>query len=195
MRHDSLKPYIPEEHVISSSTIYKGTLLSLKSSIVRLPNGKTCIREVVEHRGAVVIIPILGRKIILIQQFRLPAGKALYELPAGTIYDDESPEKCAEREIVEETGYKAGKILKVFQCYLAPGYSTELVHFFVATELEPLGQLLEEDEVINVCPVFFEEALSMVENNLIEDAKTALGILLYDRLIKFNDKLKSLMNI
>lgn len=172
---------IPTEEVVSSTTIYRGRVLEFKNTTVRLPSGNPYTREIVEHPGAVAILPILEDKILLIRQFRLAAGRVLYELPAGTLSEGENPDACAEREIIEETGYRAGKLERIFECYLAPGYSTELMYFYVATELEAGPQHLAEDEAIKVYPTPLKEALAMVERNEIMDAKTAVGLLLYDK--------------
>jgi len=173
---------VPIEEVMSSTTIHRGRVLHFKNTTVKLPSGKLYTREIVEHPGAVALIPIIDDKVILIRQFRLTTDKVIYELPAGTLSKGEDPDACAEREIVEETGYKAGKLRRIFQCYLAPGYSTELMYFYVATELEAGPQHLEEDEAIRVYPTPLEEALAMVKRNEIIDAKTAVGLLLYDGL-------------
>lgn len=175
---------VPAEESLSSTTIFQGRVLCFKKVTVRLPSGKLHSREIVEHPGAVTLIPVIDDKVVLIKQFRLAAGKVIYELPAGTISPGEDPDTCAEREIVEETGYKAGKLEKIFQCYLAPGYSTELMHFYVATGLEPGEQHLDEDEAIHVYTTPLVEALAMVRKNEIEDAKTTVGLLFYDRFVK-----------
>ena len=172
----------PSEEIVSRNTIYQGKVLRFNRLIVKLSSGRIHTREVVEHPGAVTLIPVIGDNIILIRQFRLSTGKVIYELPAGTISSGESPEACAERETSEETGYKAGMLQKVYQCYLAPGYSTELMHFYVATRLIPGKQNLDEDEAIRVYPTLLENALKMVKKNEILDGKTTIGLLLYDKL-------------
>jgi ADP-ribose pyrophosphatase len=170
------------EQTVSSATIYRGAVLHFMKTTVRLPSGRLHTREIVEHPGAVALIPVLGDTIILIRQYRLAAGRTIYELPAGTLNAGEDPDTCAAREITEETGYRAGKLEKVFQCYLAPGYSTELMHFYVATELEAGPQRLDEDEEIRVYPTPIDEALAMVRRNEIMDAKTAVGLLIFNGL-------------
>ena len=168
------------EEVVSSTTIHRGRVLQFKNMTVRLPSGRLFTREIVEHPGAVTLIPIIEDKVILIRQFRLAAGRSICELPAGTLSKGEDPDACAAREIVEETGYKAGKLRRIFQCYLAPGYSTEFMYFYVATDLESGSQRLDEDEAIRVYPTPFDEALDMVRRNEVLDAKTTVGLLLYE---------------
>jgi ADP-ribose pyrophosphatase len=170
----------PPEEIMSTTIIHQGKVLRFDKLAVKLPSGRIYAREIVEHPGAVTLIPIIGDKVVLVRQFRLSAGKVIYELPAGTISSGESPEACAEREIAEETGYRAGELKKVFQCYLAPGYSTELMHFYLATGLVTGKQNLDEDEVIRVCPTQLKDAFDMVKRNEIIDAKTTVGLLLYE---------------
>jgi nudix-type nucleoside diphosphatase (YffH/AdpP family) len=169
------------EQVVSSTTIHSGRVLRYKMAKVKLADGRAYIREVVEHLGAVALIPIVDNQIVLIRQFRLPASRVLYEIPAGTLAKGESPEACALRELIEETGYRAGKLKELFHCFLAPGYSTEMIRFFLATELQLGHQNLDEDEAIQVCPTPIKRALQMVHSNEIEDAKTTVGILLYEQ--------------
>jgi ADP-ribose pyrophosphatase len=169
------------EKTLSSTTVYSGRVVRFRVDRVVLPGGKLHTREVCEHRGAVALIPLLDNRLILIRQYRLPAGKVLYELPAGTLLVGEKPEICAGRELAEETGYRARTMIKLLQCYLAPGYSTELMHFYLATDLDPGEQQLDEDEVIQVCSTSLQRALEMIRSNEIEDAKTIIGILLLER--------------
>ena len=161
----------PPEEIMSTTIIHQGKVLRFDKLAVKLPSGRIYAREMVEHPGGVTLIPIIGDKVVLIRQFRLSAGKVIYELPAGTISSSESPEASVEREIAEETGYRSGELKKVFQCYLAPGYSTELMHFYLATGLVTGKRNLDEDEVIGVYPTLLKDALDMVKRNEIIDAK------------------------
>lgn len=169
------------EEVVSSTTIYSGRVLRYKMARVKLSDGSVYLREVVEHPGAVALIPLLGDQIVLIRQFRVAAGRVLYEIPAGTLEKGESPEECAARELIEETGYRAGKLKELFHCFLAPGYSTEMIRFYLATKLESGMQRLDEDEAIQVCLTPMGRAVEMVRNNEVEDAKTTIGILQCER--------------
>ncbi len=174
----------PPEEVLSTRTIYQGEVLHFKKITVNSSVVGIKTREIVEHPGAVTLVPIIGDKLILIRQFRLAAGKTIYELPAGTMMPGESPKACARREVVEETGYSAGELQEFYQCYLAPGYSTELMHFYLATKLKLGVQHLDEDEAIGVYPTSMKEALDMIKKNVIVEAKTAVGLLLYNELKK-----------
>ncbi|MFQ6077496.1 MAG: NUDIX domain-containing protein [Candidatus Bathyarchaeia archaeon] len=166
------------ERTKRSHRVYEGGLLSLRVDTVELPDGRETSREVVEHPGSVVIVPLLGRdRVVLVRQFRQPAGEALLELPAGTLSRGEDPDECADRELVEETGYRAGRLKRMFSFYTAPGYSSELIHAYLATDLVRVGQRAEEDEFIQVLEVEFSSALQMIERGEIRDGKTICGIL------------------
>jgi ADP-ribose pyrophosphatase len=132
----------------------------------------------VEHGGAAAIVPILDDdSVVLVKQFRYALGKVLVEVPAGKLEQDESPEECAKRELLEETGYDAGRLEKLFQCYLAPGYSNELIHIFLASELKKRRQRTGPEETIRIFKVKIEDALHMIRIGEIEDAKSICGLL------------------
>lgn len=169
------------EETIKTDTIYSGKLLNVVKDTVRLPTGRLTVREVVKHRGVVAIIPLLGERIVMVRQFRQACGKTLLELAAGTMRLGESPKECACRELVEETGYVPRRLKKLLQCYVAPGYSSELVHIFLATDLSKAVQDLEEDEFIRVVKIDLVTALQMIERNEIEDAKSIAGILYFKK--------------
>ena len=167
----------PEE-TIESQSIYSGKILSLRRDTVKIRDGKVAIREIVEHGGAVGIIAFTDEgKIILVRQFRKATGRELIEIPAGTLERGEDPIKCASRELEEETGYVASEIRHIISFYLAPGYSTEIMHIFHASGLQKTRQKLEEDEAVELIDVELDEAISMVQRNEIEDAKTITSLL------------------
>jgi ADP-ribose pyrophosphatase len=156
---------------------YKGKLLKLRVDRVRLPNGYKTTREIVEHPGAVAIIPVLDdARILLTRQYRRAARRHMIEIPAGTLERGESPILCAKRELIEETGYATGRIRKLFSCFLAPGYSTEKIHFFLATRLVPRKAEQPEDETITTQAVKLREGLRAIERGEIQDAKTICGL-------------------
>ncbi|MBO3769967.1 MAG: NUDIX hydrolase [Thermoproteota archaeon] len=164
------------EMVLDMEKAYTGRLLSLVRYRVSI-NGVETIREVVEHPGAVVIIPIKDDgKIVLVRQYRLPARETLIEAPAGTLNEGEGEEECARRELLEETGYEAESLKMVRRFYLAPGYSTEKITLFIARGLNKKSQSPEPDEDVEVLEVTVEEALRMVRDGTIKDAKTIVGI-------------------
>ncbi len=166
------------EKTIKSNKIHEGRAINFRVDTVMLPNGKTTTREVVEHPGSVVIIPMLdSEKVVLIKQFRYATGETLLELPAGTLERGEHLDECAARELEEEAGYRAGKLERVLSFYTAPGYSGELIHAYLATDLTPVEQRAEEDEFIQVSAVTLSSALRMVDSGEIRDGKTICGIL------------------
>lgn len=165
-----------EEIILKAETVYRGCLISLLRYYISL-RGRKFSREVVEHPGAVAVIPISDdEKIVMVRQHRLPAGRSLLEIPAGTKRVGEGDEECARRELLEETGYNARTLKKVWSFYPAPGYSTEKITLFFAKDLEKAEQKLEEDEAIEVVEISIEDAMEMLRKGLVEDAKTIVGL-------------------
>lgn len=166
------------EEVIHSERIFQGRVVNLRVDTVRLPNGRVSRREVVEHRGAVAIVPLLDDEtVLMIKQFRLAANEVLLEIPAGTLEPGEPPEECAARELEEETGYRAGTLRRLFSQYLAPGYSQEILHVFLARDLQRTTQQTEEDETVEVVPMSIHRAVELVLSGEIKDAKTIAALL------------------
>ncbi len=166
------------EKVLSSDQIYDGKVVKLRVDTIELPSGNVTKREIMEHGGAVCIVPLLpDGKIGMIRQWRSAVQEYLWELPAGGLEKGENPDECARRELIEEIGYQAGKLTPLFQCYLAPGYSSELMHGFLGEELELVGAQPEEDENIDLTPMTIEELLPMIDNREIRDSKTICGLL------------------
>ncbi|MCS3918229.1 NUDIX hydrolase [Fervidibacter sacchari] len=167
------------EVLIESDKVFEGRLISVRKDTVRLPNGRTSTREVVVHPGAVAVVPMLeDGRVILVKQYRHAVGKILMEIPAGTLYPDETPEECALRELREEVGYAAGRLEKLTSVYLAPGYSTELIHLFLATDLQPAEGETDEDEFLKPVTLTLDEAVAQIANGEIQDAKTVAALLL-----------------
>ncbi|MCS6767372.1 MAG: NUDIX hydrolase [Candidatus Nitrosocaldus sp.] len=162
---------------VRSRYIYRGRVIALR--LDELDHGR--VREVVEHNGSVAILPILDDgRVILERQYRHAVGKELIEIPAGKVEEGESIEGCAQRELMEETGYRAGRLEYMGRCYMTPGYCNELIHFFIATELEKApGTTMDEDEEIELVIMSVDEAISKALANEIEDAKTLYALLRY----------------
>ena len=174
-----------EEVATSSERLYDGRILNLRRDTVLLPNGKTSQREIVEHRGAVAMVPMLDRKtVILVRQYRRAAETSLLEIPAGTRDRQEDMEACARRELAEEINYAAGRMIKLFQSFMAPGYSTEVIHTFLALDLTPTAGHTDEDEFLEILPTPFADALTMIKTGEIVDAKSISGLLYAERVLK-----------
>lgn len=160
--------------------VYDGKIINVRVDRVKI-NGRETVREVVEHGGSTAILPLLDGDIIVMErQYRYAIDKELYEIPAGTLEEGESPEECAKRELIEETGYRAEKLEPLGRCYMTPGYCTEMIHFFVATDLQEVKEHeLDSDEQITVEKIAIDDAVNMILNGKIVDAKTAYAILTY----------------
>ena len=166
------------EKTVSSELLYKGTILSVRRDIVRLANGQQATREVVEHAESVAAVPLLeDGRVVMVEQWRYPVGRALLEIPAGVVDPGEKPEQAMRRELAEETGYAAGRLELLFSVYLAPGYSQELIHIFLAQDLQPAQAAPDDDEIIRVKKVPFEGAVAACLRGEISDAKTVAGLL------------------
>lgn len=158
-------------------TIFKGKVVTLNLETVTLPNGATVELEVVRHPGAAAIVPMKDeRTVILIRQFRLAAGGYIYEIPAGKLHSGEDPRLCAERELEEEIGYRAGKIERLETFFTAPGFTDEVMHLFLATGLTKTKQNLDHDEVLEVIEMPLDEAIARIRDGTIRDAKTIVGL-------------------
>ncbi len=166
------------EKALSSQLLHEGRNFDFLVDEVELPNGHVTQRDVVRHPGAVAIVPILDDgRVALIRQFRYATGKTLLEIPAGTLEQGEPPLECAARELREETGYDAKELEPLLRCFMVPGYSDEVIHFFVARSLSVVGDDPEIDEEITLELYSQEEVRKMIEENVIEDSKTIVGIL------------------
>jgi len=166
------------ERTLETKEIYNGKIVKLRVDKVELPNGNTSSREIVEHPGAVCILPLKeDGRVVLVNQFRKPIEKILLELPAGKLEKGEKPEACAVRELTEETGYRAGKMEYIFSFYTTPGFSNEILHLFLATELIPGECNPDGDEMVEVVEIELGELVDMITKGEIKDSKTIMGIL------------------
>jgi ADP-ribose diphosphatase len=168
--------------VIEKQVVFKGKKIQVE--VHRLDNeetGKEVRREVCVHPGAVVVLPFLGEQVVLIKNRRYAVQQVLVELPAGTLEKGEDPMNCAGRELLEETGYLAGRLKALGSFFSSPGILTEKLYAFAAYDLEKKISALEEDEEIEIMPVSFDEALEMIRTAHIMDAKTIATLLMYER--------------
>lgn len=168
---------IYEEKTISSELIFEGRILNLRKDKVTVRDDRTSIREIVEHNGGVVIAALTDEgKLPMVKQFRKAAERAVLELPAGKLEIGEDPKEAALRELREETGYSAREIIKLPEAFASVGYSTEVLHFYYAKGLRPGETDFDEGEAIEIAEYSVAEALDMIMDGLIEDAKTIAGI-------------------
>lgn len=167
---------------ISTGPIYNGKVFDVVEAEIR-QDGVEYKREVVVHKGSAVIIPVFDDgTVAVVRQYRHAAGKFLLEIPAGTLNMDEDPAIGAARELEEEIGVTAGKIEKLSEFYVSPGFLTEKMYLYLATELIPTRQRLEEDEILSIERHTFKRLLQMIHDGEIEDAKTIIAVLLTDPL-------------
>src|SRR5258706_9089985 len=162
----------PTPEFLDSKTVFEGRVFSVTVDTVR-EGGKTYTREVVHHSGSAVILPAFDDgTICLVRQYRHPAVRYLLELPAGTLNDKERPEQGAARELEEELGMRAGRLEKLSEFFVSPGFCEEKMWLYLATEMTPCEQKLEDDEFIEIVRLPIERALQMITDGEIEDAKT-----------------------
>lgn len=162
--------------------IYRGRVIDLNIEEVELPDGRDVTLEIIRHPGGACVLPLHDNgDVTLIRQFRHAAGGIIWEVPAGRINDGEDPETCARRELKEEAGLAAGKIFKIGEFYTTPAFCTELLHIYLASQLHPCDQELEDDEFLEVIRIPFQEALNKALQGEIKDGKTMVAILLTRR--------------
>jgi ADP-ribose pyrophosphatase len=179
---------MPSFKVLKSERRHTGKVFNLIVDEIEYSSGNRSIREIAEHPGGAVIVPLFDdRSILLVHQYRYPIKGRVYELPAGKLDAAEDPLSCAARELEEETGYMAGSWKKLTAIYTTPGFCSEQLHIFLATNLRlsPSGQHLEEGELdLEVKRIPFQRAVEMIERGEIVDGKTICGILLAERLTR-----------
>ncbi len=156
---------------------FHGRVFSLVDREVVLPNGRTTTLNIVDHPGAVAIVPLHGNgDVVLLRQFRVAAAGEIWEIPAGTREAGEAPARTARRELAEETGLRARRWTKLGEFYTAPGFCTETIRVFLARDLEAAPGNSEPDEILNPRRVPFRDALRMIRRGVIRDAKTIAGL-------------------
>ncbi len=167
------------EKTIQTKKIYDGKIINLRVDEVELPNGKTSMREIVEHPGAVAIVAItLEKKVLFVKQFRKAIEEELLEIPAGKLDQGEDPYDAAIRELEEESGYRAEALKKLGSIYTSPGFADEIIHIYLADRLIPTMQNPDEDEFLSVFQFTWEEIQQMIVTGEIKDAKTITGLLM-----------------
>lgn len=168
-----------EEKTISTEHIFKGKIISVQVDEVELPDGKRSNREIVRHPGAVGLIALTKEnKIVMVEQYRKPLERSLLEIPAGKLEPGEEPAVTAERELEEETGYRAGQMEYITSFYTSPGFANEIIHIYLASGLEKVENPAngDEDEFVELVELSLEKAFECMKNKRIFDAKTVFAV-------------------
>lgn len=175
--------------IISRETAFAGRVLDVAVEQHQMPDGRHSSFEIIRHPGGAAALPVLpDGRILLIRQFRPALGKMIYEIPAGRLEPGESPRNCAERELREEAGYAAAQIVPLGGLWSTVGFCDEYIHLFLASDLSSVGQSLESDEIIELCPMTLAEALVKVESGAILDSKTQLALLRFQMFCTEDDQ-------
>jgi ADP-ribose pyrophosphatase len=176
------------ENVVHIESIYEGRVVNLTIQQVRLPDGRIAEREVILHGGAVAMIPLHpDGQVTLVRQYRLPTERELLEIPAGGLEPGETPQECAARELQEEVGLYPSKLTSLGGVFLAPAYSTEYIHLYIAQDMTPSKLAGDDDEFLEVVTLPFEEALDRIDSGEIVDAKSIAALL---RVARWLDRAK-----
>ncbi len=170
---------------IGSQRLYTGRVLNLDMDAVRFPDGTTGELEIIRHPGASAVVPVLSDdtasdpQILLIRQYRYAAGGPVWEIPAGRLDQGETPEACARRELLEETGAEAARLDRLTTIHTTPGFTDERIHLFAAWGLTMRGHQREADEFMEVHPLALSRILGMLKDGEITDAKTMVAVLFF----------------
>ncbi len=171
---------MPPEKELSTQQVYHGSAVNLRLDTVEKPNGKKATREVVEHSDCVAVIVLDDQDNVLLErQFRYPVGKSLLEIPAGGIDPGEEPIDCVRRELQEEIGYLPKKIAKLGGFYSIPGYGTEYLYCYMATDLVPSRLMAEDTQSIELVRVPQNQIPKLIASGEICDAKSIAALLTF----------------
>jgi ADP-ribose pyrophosphatase len=166
-----------EEKTIDSKQIYEGKIINFRVDTVSVPSGEIKIRELVEHPGAVAIVALMhdneNEKVLLVEQYRKALERTTLEIPVGLLRRGESPEQCARRRLIEETGFQAGRLEKLVEYYPSPGFSNEIIHIFKATELKKVSEGELSGKFVKM-----NELLTKIKNGEIKDGKIIISVLI-----------------
>lgn len=167
-----------ESDSVTPRELFRGSVVRLEIERVELPNGEVTEFEIVRHVGAAAIVPVLATgEVLLVRQYRHATGGWLLEIPAGKLDVDEAPEECGRRELEEETGYRAGRLVPLGTIWTTPGFCDERIWLFLATDLTQVAQRLETDEVLTVERLPLSRAVELATRSEIADSKTICGLL------------------
>lgn len=164
---------MPTPEVLSTNMLHRFRIFAVAEQALRLPSGRTVVRQVVKHPGAVVILPQLpDGRLLMIAQYRFAVGETVLECPAGTLEPGEEPLRCAQRELVEETGYRADHWRPLGMIYSSPGFCDERLHLFFASGLVPERAAADEDEILEVKGLTVQELERAMADGALVDAKS-----------------------
>lgn len=166
------------ETTVEKNYVYEGKIIKVRRDKAALPDGKPCVREVVEHNGGVCVAALTdNNELLFVRQFRYPYGEVILELPAGKLERGEDPFEAGKRELEEETGTVAGEYFDLGKFYPTPGYCGEIIHLYAAAKLTETQMHLDEDEYLEVEKIKLSEAVAMVLRGEIPDGKTQALVL------------------
>ncbi len=172
----------PAARLLDKRTPYRGRVLTLDVEQIALPDGRKTTLEMLRHPGASAVVPLTSSgEAILIRQYRHAASGSIWEIPAGKLDGAETPEECAHREVIEESGMRAGRLHRLGPMWTTPGFTDEVIHLFAATELIPAVQNLDHDELIEVHRVPWARVLELVASSELRDGKSVMAILRTDQ--------------
>jgi ADP-ribose pyrophosphatase len=167
------------EKVLSTKRVYEGQIIRLRVDTIQKPSGETVIREIVEHNDCIAAVVLDNdNNVLLVRQYRRAAEKTLLEIPAGSVEPGEELEECVRRELQEEIGYLPGKVKKLGGFYAAPGYCTEYMHIFLASDLKESRLVAEDTDEIEVVRVPLSKIPGLIDKGEICDAKSVAGLML-----------------
>lgn len=165
-----------KEKTLNSQVVYDGKIITVRRDEVELANGRKSFREVVEHSGGVVIVALKGDSILFVKQFRYPIKEVITELPAGKLEKGEDPDNACERELEEETGYRAKHWTSLGYIYTSIGFCDEKLYLYLAQELEFVGEHPDDGEILENYEYKIKDVEKMIQNGKINDAKTICAI-------------------
>lgn len=167
------------EPTVESNVVYQGRIVSLRVDTVRLPGGRLATREIAEHSHSVCMVPVDNNgNVLLVRQYRKPAEAQLLEVPAGGIEEGETAEEAVLRELQEEVGFSAGTLKRLGGYWVSPGWCTEYMHAFLATDLTSATLAPDADEDISVVPVPLQQVVEMIQSGEIQDGKSIAALLM-----------------
>ncbi len=176
--------------LISSRVIHDGRVVHLSLDRVRFPDGSVGELELVRHRGASAVVPLLGSvedpdpRVVLVRQYRYAAGGFVFEVPAGIPEEGEEWEVCAMRELEEETGYRAGKLQALTRLFTTPGFTNEVIHLFLATDLSQGNHSRDEDEFMETLALPLSRVLDLIRTGEMQDGKSMAAILFVEQFLR-----------